>query len=106
MYGAPGYSVYAATKEAIRGLSRAAAREWGQHGIRVNVICPAALSPAAQKFVKDFPEEWARNREQISLRRLGDPENDIGPVAVFLASVDSRYVTGQTINADGGMQML
>ena len=106
MIGAPGYSIYAATKEAIRGLSRATAREWGQYGIRVNVICPAALSPAAQKFLVDFPEEGAKVLKDIALHRLGDSEKDIAPVVLFLASEDSRFVTGQTINVDGGLQML
>jgi NAD(P)-dependent dehydrogenase (short-subunit alcohol dehydrogenase family) len=102
----PGYSIYGATKEAIRGLSRAAAREWGVDNIRVNVINPSAISPAAAQWLEDFPEEAARNLQEVSLRRWGDPANDIGPVAVFLASDDSGYVSGQTINVDGGMVML
>lgn len=106
MFGAPGFSIYAATKEAIRGLSRATARELGSLNIRVNVICPSALSPAAQQWLVDFPEEAAKNLQEVSLRRWGEAERDIGPVAVFLASDDSRYVTGQTINVDGGMVML
>lgn len=106
MYGAPGFCVYAATKEAIRGLTRASAREWGQYGIRVNVIAPSAMSPAALKWVAEFPDEAAKNLSQVSLRRWGDAEQDIGPAAVFLASDDSRYVTGQTINVDGGLEML
>ena len=51
-FGGIGFGIYAATKEGIRGLSRTAAREWGKHRIRVNVICPAALSPAAKKFLE------------------------------------------------------
>ncbi len=102
----PGWSVYGATKEAIRGLSRAAAREWGPDNIRVNVINPSAISPAAETWLADFPEEAAKNLMEVSLRRWGDSEKDIGPVAVFLASDDSHYVSGQTINVDGGMVML
>ncbi|MGE5722135.1 MAG: SDR family NAD(P)-dependent oxidoreductase [Sphingomonadales bacterium] len=102
----PGWSVYAAAKEAIRGLSRGAAREWGVDNIRVNVINPSAVTPVAEKFFADFPEEAAKNLTEVSLRRWGDAETDIGPVALFLASDDSRYVTGQTINVDGGMVML
>lgn len=101
-----GYSIYGASKEAIRGLSRAAAREWGPDGIRVNVINPSAMSPAALKWLEEFPEEAAKNLTEVSLRRWGDAEKDIGPVAVFLASDESRYVSGQTINVDGGMVML
>ncbi len=105
-YGAPGYTIYAATKEGIRGLSRATARELGPLGIRVNVICPSAATPAAKKFFADFPEEAAKNLQEVSLRRWGDSEKDIGSVAVFLASDASAFVTGQTINVDGGLFML
>ncbi|MDO7836349.1 SDR family oxidoreductase [Sphingobium sp. HBC34] len=101
-----GYSIYGATKEAIRGLSRVAAREWGPDGIRINVINPSAMSPAAEKWLADFPEEAAKNLLEVSLRRWGDSYKDIGPVAVFLASDESHYVSGQTINVDGGMVML
>ena len=106
IYGGLGFGVYAATKEAIRGLSRVAAREWGKHKIRVNVICPAALSPAAVKYLAEFPEQAAMYLKEISLGRFGDPEADIGPVAVFLASSELDYLTGQTLNVDGGQIML
>ena len=106
IYGEPGDGIYGANKEGIRALSRSAAREWGQFGIRVNVINPAGLSPAAAKFSKEHPERWQQYMADISLRRFGDPDDDIAPVAVFLASDDSRYVTGQTLNVDGGQVML
>jgi NAD(P)-dependent dehydrogenase (short-subunit alcohol dehydrogenase family) len=103
--GEAGCGIYAATKEGIRGLSRVAAREWGKHNVRVNVICPAALSPAAKEYLAQNPEQDKYYRSIVPLGRLGDPEKDIGPVAVFLASDEARYVTGQTINAEGGMTM-
>ena len=106
IFGGAGFAAYAATKEAIRGLSRAAARELGQYDIRVNVVCPAALSPAAVSYLDSHPEEAAKYRKEIPLGRFGDCENDIGAVVLFLASDHSRYVTGQTINADGGQVML
>lgn len=106
IFGGSGFSIYAAAKEGIRGMSRVAAREWGRHKIRVNVICPAALSPIAVKYLDEHPAEAEMYRKEISLGYFGDPEADIGPVALFLASDDSRYVTGQTINADGGQMML
>ncbi|AEG51242.1 3-oxoacyl-(acyl-carrier-protein) reductase [Sphingobium chlorophenolicum L-1] len=106
IHGGVGFAAYAATKEAIRGLSRTAARELGKHKIRVNVICPAALSPIAEQWVKDFPEEAEKVMKLVALGYLGDCEKDIGPAALFLASEDSRYVTGQTINVDGGQMML
>ena len=106
VYGGVGFGIYAATKEAIRGLSRTAAREWGKHKIRVNVVCPAALSPAAVTFLAENPKEAEMYKSQIALGYFGDPFEDIAPVVVFLGSDDSRYVTGQTINIDGGQMML
>lgn len=106
IHGGAGFAAYAATKEAIRGLSRTAARELGKYKIRVNVICPAALSPIAEQWTKDFPDEAEKVMNLISLGYLGDCAEDIGPAALFLASEDSRYVTGQTINVDGGQMML
>jgi len=106
IHGGLGFAAYAATKEGIRGLSRTAARELGKYKIRINVICPAALSPIAEQWVKDFPEEADKVMKLISLGYLGDCSDDIGPAALFLASEDSRYVTGQTINVDGGQMML
>ncbi len=70
------------------------------------MICPAALSPAAVKYLDSHPEESKMYLSQIALGRFGDPHNDIGPIAAFLASSDSAYLTGQTLNADGGQMML
>lgn len=106
VYGGLGFGIYAATKEGIRGLSRVAAREWGKYNIRVNVINPAALSPAAITYLDSHPAEAEMYRKEIALGRFGDPANDIGTVAAFLAGPDSRYLTGQTLNADGGQIML
>jgi NAD(P)-dependent dehydrogenase (short-subunit alcohol dehydrogenase family) len=106
IYGEPGDGIYGANKEGIRALSRSAAREWGQFGIRVNVINPAALSPSADRFFKQNPERAQQYYDAIALGRFGEPDEDIAPVAVFLASDEARYVTGQTINVDGGQIML
>jgi NAD(P)-dependent dehydrogenase (short-subunit alcohol dehydrogenase family) len=106
IYGEPGDGIYGANKEGIRGLSRSAAREWGQFGIRVNVINPAALSPSAEKFFAENPVRAQQYYDAIALRRVGRLEEDIAPIAVFLASDESQYLTGQTLNADGGQIML
>ncbi|TDN59199.1 SDR family NAD(P)-dependent oxidoreductase [Paraburkholderia sp. BL10I2N1] len=104
--GTQGFGPYAAAKEGIRGLSRVAAREWGAYGITVNVVCPAALTPAANTYLEANPSERARYLSEIALGRFGDPEKDIGRVVAFLCSESSGYVTGQTINVDGGQSML
>jgi NAD(P)-dependent dehydrogenase (short-subunit alcohol dehydrogenase family) len=106
IYGEPGDGIYGANKEGIRGLSRSAAREWGQFGIRINIINPAALSPSAEKSLNANPLRAQKYYDEISLRRFGRPYEDIAPIAVFLASDESRYLTGQTLNADGGQIML
>jgi NAD(P)-dependent dehydrogenase (short-subunit alcohol dehydrogenase family) len=106
IHAAPGGGAYAANKEAIRGLSRVAAKEWGQFKVRVNVINPASLSPGAKAYFEDHPDEVAVHLREVALGYFGDAEQDIGAAAVFLASDDSRYITGQTINVDGGQVML
>ena len=93
---------YAAAKEAIRAISRVAANEWGPEGINVNLISPIALTPGVEQWRENAPKLYEAMLNRIPLRRLGDPEQDIGQVAVFLASNDSDYITGQTIMVDGG----
>lgn len=93
---------YAAAKEAIRGISRVAANEFGQFGINVNLISPIADTPGVQQWAEEHPDYYQAMLSKIPLRRLGNIENDIGRVAVFLASEDSNYITGQTIMVDGG----
>lgn len=97
---------YAAAKEAIRAISRVAANEFGPFGINVNLISPIANSPGVQKWAQAEPEYYESMLSKIPLRRLGELESDIGRVAVFLASDDSDYITGQTIMVDGGATKL
>lgn len=104
--GLAGQAGYAAAKEAIRALSKTAAREWGADGINVNVLCPLAMSPGVEKLLALAPEMEKRMIAGRPIARIGDCERDIGPVAVFLASDDARYVTGHTLPADGGGVMV
>lgn len=97
---------YAAAKEAIRAISRVAANEWARDGIRVNIVSPIALTPGISAWSKEFPDQYKHVVDGIPLGRLGDPANDIAPVVAFLASDASRYMTGQTLMADGGSIML
>ncbi|CAM3344368.1 SDR family NAD(P)-dependent oxidoreductase [Empedobacter stercoris] len=93
---------YAAAKEAIRGLSRVAANEWAADNIRVNVVCPLALTAGVEKWKENFPEDYNHVVEKIPLGRFGDPQSDVAPIVAFLLSEDSKYMTGQTLMADGG----
>jgi len=93
---------YAMAKEAVRGLSRVAAREWGRYGIRVNVVVPNALSPAAEEFRDAHPERFAQMAARLSLRRVGDPEADIGRAVVALVGDDLAYLTADTLMLTGG----
>lgn len=100
--GMPTQTSYAAAKEAIRAVSRVAANEWAADGIRVNVVCPFAATEGVLAWQQAFPDRAAAAAAKVPLQRIGDPETDIAPVVVFLASDDSRYMTGQTLMADGG----
>ena len=93
---------YNSAKEALRSATRTAAREWAPLGITANIICPAAKSASFFRVMSQFPELIAAADAANPMGRMGDCEDDIGPVAVFLASEGSSYVTGNTIFADGG----
>lgn len=97
-----GSADYNSAKEAMRSLTRTAAREWARWGICCNVICPAARSAASRRIEAVAPEMMAGIEAANPMGRLGDPEADVAPVALFLASEDCRYVTGNTIFVDGG----
>jgi NAD(P)-dependent dehydrogenase (short-subunit alcohol dehydrogenase family) len=101
--GGPGYGPYAASNEAIRSLTRTAAREWGRHGVTVNCVCPAS---AAHRMPPGDEGERAVAFQAMyadhPLGRDGDAEDDIAPAVHFLLSDASRYVTGQTLMVDGG----
>ncbi|OHV44628.1 MULTISPECIES: SDR family NAD(P)-dependent oxidoreductase [unclassified Pseudofrankia] len=99
------FGSYAMAKEAIRGLSRVAAREWGRYGIRVNVICPTAMSPAAEEYREANPERFAMVMREIPLGRFGDPETDIGRAVAALVSDDMSYLTGATLMLGGGREV-
>jgi NAD(P)-dependent dehydrogenase (short-subunit alcohol dehydrogenase family) len=93
---------YNVAKEALRTLTRTAAREWASTGITVNAIAPAAKSEAFLRVLAGNPNLLAMADSANPMGRIGDPYDDIAPVAVFLASDASRYLTGNTLFADGG----
>lgn len=102
LFGKLGQASYAAAKEGIRGMSRVAAAEWGPDGVRVNVICPLAMTESLREWKENYPELFEKTIQGIPLGRFADPRNDIGRVCVFLASDDASYVTGETITLQGG----
>jgi NAD(P)-dependent dehydrogenase (short-subunit alcohol dehydrogenase family) len=100
----PGFLAYASSKESIRTLTKTGAREWGKYKIRVNTILPSAMSPKAEWYLKES-NSYDFELSKVALGYFGKPD-DIAPLAIFLASDASAYVTGQTIGADGGSTML
>jgi len=100
--GMRGYGAYSASKEAIRALTRTAAREWGRDGIVVNCICPGAASKRGLDAAARDSEAFERFMREHPIGRQGDPEEDIAPVVLFLCSDACRYLTGQTLMVDGG----
>lgn len=93
---------YTSAKEALRTLTRTAAREWAPTGVVVNAIAPGAKSAAFRRVMDRNPELAEAADRQNPMGRIGDPDDDIAPVAVFLASDDCRYLTGNTLFVDGG----
>lgn len=90
------YAPYGMAKEAVRALTRSAAREWGSDNITVNNILPIADTWGAAESNAPLPASSA-------LARHGSPEDDIAPVALFLASKDAQFLTGYSLTPDGGM---
>ena len=101
--GGTGFAAYNASKEAIRALTRTAAREWARDGIVVNAIAPAAATHHGEAAKQS--EGYRIFIENCPMKRQGDPELDIGPLAWFLCSDACRYLTGHTFMADGGAFM-
>lgn len=83
--GQPTQAAYAAAKEAIRGLSRVVANEWAPDGIRINVVCPMALTEGVAAWKNDYPEMFAEAEAKVPLGRFGDPETDVAPIVAFCA---------------------
>jgi len=102
LIGNVGQANYAASKGGVLALTKAAAKEFASRNIRVNAIAPGFIET---EMTKNLPEEIIEKyKGLIPLKRMGKPE-DIAQLCVFLASDLADYITGQTINVDGGMIM-
>jgi len=111
--GVPNRYVYGATKAAIIGLTKAVAADFIKQGIRVNAICPGTIeSPSLDQRIATLAHETGRRLEDIRrsfverqpMGRLGNPA-EVAALAVFLASDESSYITGQPHLVDGGMAL-
>jgi NAD(P)-dependent dehydrogenase (short-subunit alcohol dehydrogenase family) len=99
--GAPGNSIYCMTKGGLLQLAKALAVEWARHNVRVNAICPGWIETDLTLPYMQDPRAVEAGLRQIPVRRFGKPE-DIGPLAVYLASDEASFVTGQAFVIDGG----
>ena len=101
----PAHSAYCASKAGIHGMTKALAVELGPSGIRVNAIAPGWIqTDMVREYVSQIPDQEKLNQDLMELhpvQRLGEPM-DIGHMAVFLASSDSGFMTGQVVVVDGG----
>lgn len=103
---------YSASKFAVRGLTQGMAMELAPHGIRVNAFCPGIHATKMWELIDDHmgriqgrPKGASLKKftqENIALKRTGEPE-DVAKLVSFLASDDAEYMTGQSINIDGGI---
>lgn len=103
LHGDGGAIVYAASKAAVINLTRALSTDHAPDGIRVNAICPGTIETPPVKRMMQDPAVLARNVEAHALRRLGQPE-EIAAAAVWLASDESSFVTGEALVVDGGLR--
>jgi 3-oxoacyl-[acyl-carrier protein] reductase len=101
-HGAPEQAHYSASKAAVMGFTRVLAQEVGTMGITANCICPGIILTDMGRVNLDDPEVRAVWQAKTAMARIGAPEDVAGPVA-FFCSDDCAFVTGQTLNVDGGI---
>lgn len=105
--GVPMRAHYTAAKAGVAGLARSLAKELGPRGVRVNVVAPGIIdtSDADRLSAEEYEAMQSRlsaYRQRIPLGRLGDPD-DVASVVLFLVGDGARFITGETVNVDGGM---
>lgn len=101
--GGPGAGIYAASKAAIEGLTRALAKELAEFGIRVNAVSPGTIDTAFHSATsRDVMETW---KSGIVMKRFGDP-SEVATVVEFLASTKASFLTGEIIQVNGGQAFI
>lgn len=102
--GGPGAGAYATSKGAIVSLTKALAKEMSPHGIRVNCVAPGLIGETAFHGRFTAPDAFANAARGVLLGRAGTPD-EVATVVAFLASSDASFLTGETIEINGGMNM-
>jgi NAD(P)-dependent dehydrogenase (short-subunit alcohol dehydrogenase family) len=98
----PNTSDYNTNKAALEALTRSAANEWGRYNININIVAPVSRSAGWDNFEAANPEGAKATRMFNPLKRVGDPEFDLGSLALGLISEEARFITGQTFDGGGG----
>jgi 3-oxoacyl-[acyl-carrier protein] reductase len=99
-----GTTAYAGAKAAVNGLTKALARELAPHGVRVNSVNPGLTDTARLDALRRDPDVWRRSVGSVPLGRVAEPA-EVASVVLYLLSDASSYVTGETLNVDGGIAM-
>jgi NAD(P)-dependent dehydrogenase (short-subunit alcohol dehydrogenase family) len=102
--GGENFAVYSGTKGFILAFTKSLARELGPYGITVNAICPGSIITDMNRGIYP-PERQAQRARELPLRRMGDPD-DIAAAALYLASDEARFMTGQCVDVNGGSTMV
>lgn len=102
--GRPNEEAYVAAKHGVVNLTKGCALQLGDEGINVNAIAPGIVNTGSLENFQNKPDKQARVINRMPLRRIGTPEDIVGP-AIFLASEDSAFVTGEVLVVDGGASM-
>ena len=99
--GAPGAALYVGSKRAVEGLTKAAALESGETGVRINVVAPGTTETGMLNRFTGTPENKADLISSVPMKRIAQPE-EIAEAILFLASNRASYITGASLAADGG----